>query len=362
TLLCAASFLTSAAQTSQTFSYTGSQQSFTVPAFVTSVTVDVKGASGGQGMPPATHAGGKGGRVQATFPVNPGDILYIYVGGVGADGAPPTTAGAGGFNGGGNAAMSSTTYAGGGGGGASDIRLNGTALNDRIVVAGGGGGGGDNYSTADFDKGGAGGGLTGEGGYGGGITPGANGETGGGGTQSAGGNGGQWPSYCLSGSGSLGIGGNACGGMTNGTAGGGGGGGGYYGGGAGCWGGGGGGSSYTASSATNVVHTQGFQTGNGEVIITYTITGMETTLGDLAASVSPNPSQGLFRVVLNAAGLETVKMQVYDVSGKAVYVHEERVSGSFAKELALDELGNGVYYLQAVTNLGVITEKIIIQK
>lgn len=68
----------------------------------------------------------------------------------------------------------------------------------------------------------------------------------------------------------FGIGGNSnstsCGGPTGGA----GGGGGWYGGGGGGLGSGGGGSSFTAPSATGVVHTQGFQTGNGIVIITYT--------------------------------------------------------------------------------------------
>ena len=49
----------------------------------------------------------------------------------------------------------------------------------------------------------------------------------------------------------------------------GGGGGGLFGGGGGSWNGGGGGSSYAKATATGVVHTQGYQTGNGVVIISY---------------------------------------------------------------------------------------------
>jgi len=57
--------------TSQQFNFTGAAQPFTVPAGVTSITVDVVGAHGsGTSGPPSF--GGDGGRVQATLPVTPG--------------------------------------------------------------------------------------------------------------------------------------------------------------------------------------------------------------------------------------------------------------------------------------------------
>ena len=49
----------------------------------------------------------------------------------------------------------------------------------------------------------------------------------------------------------------------------GGGGGGYYGGGGGAWMGGGGGSGFTIPTATGVTLTQGVQSGNGQVVITW---------------------------------------------------------------------------------------------
>ena len=269
---CSLAAVQAFAQTTQTFNYTGSVQQFTVPSCVTSVTVDLKGAGGGNGVDPSFNAmanGGKGGRVQATITVSPGDILYIYVGGAGGNGV--NSGGLPGYNGGGQGGWRTDGYRGGGGGGASDIRLNGTALNNRIFIAAGGGGGGDNYGTFNYDKGGDGGGLTGQDGSSGGTAPGMG--SGLGATQSAGGAGGNWSGYCTSQSGSLGQGGNACGGSAggnDGNSGGGGGGGGFYGGGGGNWAGGGGGSSYASPSATGLTHTAGFQTGNGIVSITYT--------------------------------------------------------------------------------------------
>jgi uncharacterized protein YjdB len=253
---------TTSSSTPSTFVYTGSVQTYTVPAGVTSVLVDAQGGKGGNNnnYPTGSYPsrGGYGGKVVCTLAVTPGQILNVYVGGAGGNGT--TSGGTGGFNGGGNGA-SSSPYAGGAGGGASDIRFSPYALADRKVVAGGGGGAGLAYPILDNEKGGAGGGLTGENGYSNGTTTSTN--SGRGGTQSAGGANGDGSGT----SGTLGAGGNAISSSA------GGGGGGYYGGGSGggsYWAGAGGGSSFTASSITSgVVHTQGYNTtGDGIVMIT----------------------------------------------------------------------------------------------
>ncbi len=238
---------------SQSFSYTGAAQSFTVPSGVTSITFDIQGAQGGGGYSAPLAIPGLGGRVQGMITTTPGEVLQINVGGAGGAGGT-TIGGTAGWNGGGAGGGWSGGRSGGGGGGASDIRRGGTALLNRIIVASGGGGTGVNYSTGD--AGGNGGGLTG-----------ANGLTGsylgGGATQSAGG----------APNGALGIGGP--GGSVN-T--GGGGGGGYYGGGGSLWEGGGGGSSYcTTVGASSVVHTAGYKTGNGTVILSWTGNGCIAT-------------------------------------------------------------------------------------
>jgi Glycine rich protein len=229
------------AQTSpQTFAFTGAAQTFTVPTGVTALTVVANGAQGG-----GTN-GGKGGRVTAVLRVTPSQVLTIYVGGQN------------GYNGGGAGGGPTPN---GAGGGATDIRIGGTSsLSDRVLVAGGGGGAG---------------GVIG-GGLGGGL------------------NGGPSPANVPGGSqigNTLGNGGN---GVTTGSgpgSGSGGGGGGYYGGDGGFdFGGGGGGSSYTSPSLTsNVVHTQGANTGNGSLSITYTAppaapTNLQRTAG---ATYSP---------------------------------------------------------------------------
>lgn len=277
---------------SQTFSYTGAQQTFTVPAGVTSVTIQAAGAQGGTGSGGPT-ASGNGGSVTATISVTPGESLAVFVGGQGGAGGAPS-GGTAGFNGGAaGGAAAGTGQGGGAGGGASDVRQGGSALANRVVVAGGGGGGGG--STGGGGAGGAGGSGTGASGAAAtGATPGGGG---GGGTQSAGGSAGSagaLPSGGTSGSvGTSGAGGAGGSDSNNGETGGGGGGGGYYGGGGGGSGGnsggGGGGSSFTEAGATSVTNTQGNQTGNGQVIISYTA---PTATPANTATATPTPSSG----------------------------------------------------------------------
>jgi hypothetical protein len=291
-LLMVAATTVIAQPSTQTFSHTAATQTFTVPPCVGTMSFDLKGAKGGTGYLPS-HQGGNGGRVTGVISVTPGQILQINVGGVGIN-ATSSGGGMGGFNGGGTGASYSGSYGGGGGGGASDVRVAPFGLADRILVAGGGGGGAYNYGTTDYDRGGMGGGTTGESGYGG-NNPGAAG--GGGGTQSSGGFAGYYSGYCTASTGALGVGGNG-GTCTNS---GGGGGGGYYGGGGGVWGGGGGGSNYAASTASSVIHTQGFQTGNGLITFSFVTLGnpMYTTV---------TPSTGLcsgLSSTLSASGVNS---------------------------------------------------------
>jgi len=156
---------------SQTFNYTGSQQTFTVPSGVSTITIKVWGGQGGSGGYYSSGSycstGGKGGYATGDLSVTAGNTVYVYVGGQGEGFATCNTymrsqpQKFGGWNGGGNGYGG--TYPGTGGGGASDIRYGGTSISDRKIIAGGGGGGGNaaNNST-QLSNGGAGGGASGE--------------------------------------------------------------------------------------------------------------------------------------------------------------------------------------------------------
>ena len=236
----------------ETFEFTGSQQSFVVPPGVNSIHIEAWGAEGATVVPDAPA--GLGGFAEGDLNVTPGQTLEIFVGGQGCV-QTVSTLGCGGFNGGGDAGGIEPGR--GGGGGASDVRISPATLNDRAIVAAGGGGG---CESSDY-PGGDGGGLLGNQG---GVE-----QPGGGGTQIAGGFGFSDPA-CLGGG--FGFGGSSAEGNT--CAGGGGG---LYGGGSGC--GGGGGSSYIGGVLGGNTES-GVREGDGLVTITYEFVARVPTLSE----------------------------------------------------------------------------------
>ncbi|MFN4892397.1 MAG: PKD-like domain-containing protein [Bacteroidota bacterium] len=307
----------------QTLNYTGAVQTWTVPAGVTSINIEAYGGAGASGSAGANSAtggvGGKGSKTTGTLAVTPGQVLNIYVGGA-ASGST------GGYNGGapgGNAAA-------GGGGGATDIRISGTTPSDRVLVAGGGGGGGRGGCESGTVTGGA-------GGDGGNGVNGANAPTpggfAGGGFGAIGQNGGLAGIGCggflgqpglagdLNGTGGTGGNGQTCCCFSAPSVpGGGGGGGGYIGGGGGgggsagtvgCTGndkggggGGAGGSSYTGGVSAGST-TNGVNTGNGYVVITYSLGALGNCPGTpktFTITVNPIPTVNTVAPVAACSG------------------------------------------------------------
>jgi hypothetical protein len=179
--------------TSDTYNSTGIQ-TFTIPAGITTVDLNViSGGGGGGGNDSSPGAAGRSGaRIAGTLAVSPGQILTISIGSGGIGGASDQGSAPGGragintlgYGGGAGSAAGPTPISGGGGGGgaASVILLNGSPV---IVAAGGGGGGG------------GGNGVPGQGvspGGTSGSTAGGNGQIKGGDGGGAGGGGGGYPS------------------------------------------------------------------------------------------------------------------------------------------------------------------------
>ena len=276
--------------------YTGAEQTYTVPAGVSTVTVTAVGAPGGAGpastnQAPVTagaYPGGNGASVTATVPVTPGQTLYVEVGGPGAstdcyfNGVVSAS-----FNGG------SGGGCGGAGGGGSDVRTCSMSTcslstsDTRVVVAGGGGGGGGAANGCVGGTGGQAGDTT--------VTGAGNGGTGYPPCSSPGGPGGNGGFGSPAGTG--GTGSPAGGSGTRGVGGaadqtgaeGGGGGGGYFGGGYGgdgyAGGGGGAGSSFWDPSATGTSMSED-STGTAGVIITPGPVQADTTAPTDAAVVT----------------------------------------------------------------------------
>lgn len=129
----------------QQFNYTGGEQTLSIPSKGL-YKLEVWGARGGAGWGMYTGQTGRGlgGYCCGYRVLSKNEIIKIYCGGMGGDGAHNVSyGGTGGYNGGGNGVASSTGdphdfNTGGGGGGKTHI----TDANGITIIAGGGAGGG----------------------------------------------------------------------------------------------------------------------------------------------------------------------------------------------------------------------------
>ena len=120
-----------------TYQYTGAVQTYTVPVGVMLIEISAAGAAGGGGYNSNVWSvGGRGGYIKTLLSVSPGQVYYVYVGGMGAS----RTSGyyishsSGGYNGGGPCTDPNT----GEGGGGTDVRTSANDVTTRVVVSGGG--------------------------------------------------------------------------------------------------------------------------------------------------------------------------------------------------------------------------------
>jgi subtilisin-like proprotein convertase family protein len=129
------------------------------------------------------------------------------------------------------------------------------------------------------------------------------------------------------------------------------------------------------SSAVNPTHNYA---GNGYYTVTLVVTtdcGSDTTtryvpitvgvdevqsLGSL--QVFPNPSEGSFTIAIQDADYEQLSIEVIDLQGKVVYgMLEKNLSGQYTKQLDLNGVAKGMYYLRLSTGKQSSTKKLIIQ-
>jgi hypothetical protein len=352
-----------------TYSYTGSEDTYTTPVGISTLSVSVYGAQGGgvKNQSGNTVAGGKGAEATATLSgVTSLNIFVGQVGSVSAGGSNPS----GDYFGGSGGSTGSTLDGHAGGGGA------GSAVNftGGLIVAAGGGGtgsdapGSDGYGPSPGGGGGdsTSGGNGGNGGEacceennenflvnGGGQGTGASSSTFGSGgsagtvstslgTDQAGSNGSNGFVYVSSGDGGDGAGGPNSGGDGGGGDGGGGGGG-YNGGGGGgsgadtvggglqagsAGGGGGGGVSY-ASDTASPSFTAAAQSGNGQIKVTYFLANITTTPSLTAVTLGSSPTT-LNDTATLAGGITptgTITFTLYNPASTLVDTETATVSG-----------------------------------
>ncbi|MCK4750428.1 MAG: T9SS type A sorting domain-containing protein, partial [Bacteroidales bacterium] len=78
--------------------------------------------------------------------------------------------------------------------------------------------------------------------------------------------------------------------------------------------------------------------------------------------VYPNPSEGLFKLMMDIDQVEDLNIKVFDLSGKLVYLEELRnINNRFEHDIDLTGLEKGMYQLYLKTDTGMYNKTIVIQ-
>jgi len=82
-------------------------------------------------------------------------------------------------------------------------------------------------------------------------------------------------------------------------------------------------------------------------------------------ALSPNPSRGMFNISLsNLSNVEqTVEIEVVNVMGTTIYKSAVTTAGNYLKaQIGLPNVPNGIYIVRAITQTGVYTNRMVINK
>ncbi|MES2679321.1 MAG: PKD domain-containing protein [Bacteroidota bacterium] len=78
--------------------------------------------------------------------------------------------------------------------------------------------------------------------------------------------------------------------------------------------------------------------------------------------ISPNPSNGSFKIQASGLGTKNVKIVMYDLVGKVIYeAPGETTDGVLVKEMQLHGVANGVYFIEIGSGEKTFTQKMILK-
>ena len=105
--------------------------------------------------------------------------------------------------------------------------------------------------------------------------------------------------------------------------------------------------------------------GNGMMVGTNTLTSSvnELKIKNEGVTIYPNPTSGMFTIALTNSNLDKGNISITNILGELVYTaQEENTSTVFTKQLNLQNLTSGTYFIQIKNVEKVYTSKLIISK
>jgi hypothetical protein len=90
-------------------------------------------------------------------------------------------------------------------------------------------------------------------------------------------------------------------------------------------------------------------------------TGIEEAEGFSSLTLYPNPTSGLFNISIINADLNELQISISDIQGKEVYrLIDKNISGDYIKQVSLEGLSKGLYYVRISSETQSSVKKLII--
>lgn len=89
--------------------------------------------------------------------------------------------------------------------------------------------------------------------------------------------------------------------------------------------------------------------------------GLEELANDLGLNVYPNPNTGIFTLEINTANDIDANVSIMSIDSKLVYNEKVSGSGIITQNININDLANGIYYLQVKTKDTIKTYKVLKQ-
>jgi PKD repeat protein len=99
-------------------------------------------------------------------------------------------------------------------------------------------------------------------------------------------------------------------------------------------------------------------------VLNVNATGIKTNIPETAQiALYPNPNAGVFTLRLSGASVTKAQISISNILGEVVYSSQEQLSNNtFTKEIDLQNMANGAYFMQVSMGSYTKTQKIIINK
>ncbi|MDQ3047146.1 MAG: T9SS type A sorting domain-containing protein [Bacteroidota bacterium] len=90
-------------------------------------------------------------------------------------------------------------------------------------------------------------------------------------------------------------------------------------------------------------------------------TGVEESISSAEINVYPNPTSGSFSISFSNVTISEVMISIVDIQGKEVFNSmENNVSGSFTKQINLENIAKGMYYIKLSTGSDITIRKLMV--